>query len=82
MKQANHDGFGNVARNRTEWMFENQTNIKKPNIVEGKGGDNDEREKTWGTSVECKTFLNGNGGISKERNDKKREKQSKGKERL
>jgi hypothetical protein len=48
----------------------------------GKGGDNGEREKTWATSVECKTFLNGNGGTSKERKDKTREKQSKGKKRL
>jgi hypothetical protein len=39
----------------------------------GKGGT----MASEGTSVECKTFLNGNEGTNKERKDKTREKQSK-----
>ena len=41
-------------------------NVKKSNIVEGKGGNNRERIETRRTGVERKTFLNGDGATSKE----------------
>jgi len=56
-------------------------NVKKLNIVEGKGGNNGERIETRRTGVEHKTFLNGD-ETSKEREDKTRERQSKRKQRL
>jgi len=46
-------------------MIENQTNVKKPNIVEGKGGENGQRIETWRTSG-MQDIL-GDGGTRKER---------------
>jgi hypothetical protein len=58
-------------------MIENQTNVKRPNIVGGKGGDNGEQIETRSTKVERKTFLNGNAGTRKERKNQTRERRSK-----
>jgi len=62
-------------------MIENQTNVKKRNIVGGKGGDNGERIETRRATVEHKTFLNGDGGTRKGRKDKTRESKSKEEEK-
>jgi hypothetical protein len=54
----------------------------KSQILLGKGWGQWRARKNMGNKLECKTFLNGNGGTSKERKYKTREKQSKGKKRL
>ena len=59
-------------------MTPNQTK-KKPNIVGRKGGNNGKRIETRRTTVEHKTFLNGDGGTNKERKDRSN---PKGKKRL
>jgi len=53
------------------------TNVKKPNIIGGKGQDNGEQIEIRRTRVERKSFLNGDVGTGKEGKDQTRATRSK-----
>jgi hypothetical protein len=70
------NGFGN--KKESDRMNDpRSTNVKKSNIVGGKGRDNGEQIETRRTRVERKTFLNGDAGTGKEGKDQTRATQSK-----